>query len=223
MEWKKIREDAVILVIVVCFLWFLVFLVRSRTVADAWFPVPVAALAFKVLFCAWILAEIANSLWSRKNTVASSLDKGSFRVVVLSHFAVLFIIFACRSFQVAVLTGPLQYAGLALIAAGILFREWAIAILGNRFTVRVQVAGTQRLVTRGPYRYIRHPSYTGTLMTLTGLALAVGTWLAAIIVVILSLAAYEYRIRVEEEALRNAFGKEFEEYKKRTGKLFPKF
>ena len=80
-----------------------------------------------------------------------------------------------------------------------------------------------RLVTRGPYNYIRHPSYTGSLLILTGLSLTIGTWLGSLFAFVVSLIAHEYRIRVEEEALREAFGSDYEEYEKRTWKLFPGF
>jgi protein-S-isoprenylcysteine O-methyltransferase Ste14 len=94
---------------------------------------------------------------------------------------------------------------------------------GLNFTVKVQVRKKAKLVTQGPYRYIRHPSYTGSLLSFTAIPLTIGTWSGAILVLVLSWIVHQYRIRVEEEALQAAFGSEYEEYKKRTWKLFPGF
>jgi len=89
--------------------------------------------------------------------------------------------------------------------------------------VRVQVSEKAKLVTNGPHNYIRHPAYTGGILSLIGIPLAVGTWFGALVAIVVSWIAYQYRIRVEEEALQAAFGSEYEEYKKRTWKLFPGF
>jgi protein-S-isoprenylcysteine O-methyltransferase Ste14 len=98
---------------------------------------------------------------------------------------------------------------------------WAIYVLGKYFTVRVQVREKSRLITHGPYSRIRHPSYTGTLLTVLGIAIAVGTWFGAFFALSLKLIAYRYRINVEEQALQEAFGPEWDDYKKRTWKLIP--
>ena len=134
-----------------------------------------------------------------------------------------FLLLSCSVVRELVYSTDLQYSGLILLFLGIVLREWSIWILGRHFTVRVQVRKNAKLITQGPYKYIRHPSYTGSLLTFAGIPLAVGTWLGALIVLIIRLIAVQYRIRVEEEALQAAFGSEYEEYKKRTWKLFPGF
>ena len=110
-----------------------------------------------------------------------------------------------------------------MLISGILLREWSIWVLGKHFTVRVQVHDNAKLVTEGPYKYIRHPAYTGGFLTFSGIPLAIGTWSGVLVAIVVSMIAYLYRIRIEEEALQTAFGSEYEEYKKRTWKLFPGF
>ena len=78
-----------------------------------------------------------------------------------------------------------------------------------------------RIVRAGPYRYLRHPSYTGTLMILLGLGLASRTWLGTVIILALFSLVIGYRINVEEKALKAEFGKEYIEYAKKTKRLFP--
>jgi protein-S-isoprenylcysteine O-methyltransferase Ste14 len=80
-----------------------------------------------------------------------------------------------------------------------------------------------KLVTQGPYQYIRHPAYTDSLLAFAGIPLAIGTWSGVIVAIIVSWVVHQYRIRVEEEALQEAFGSEYEEYKKKTWELFPGF
>lgn len=190
---------------------------------NGWFPSQFAASAFIILFCIWIACELANNALSKKNSITSNQDRGSFRVVVMASWAAIFAIFIFRSLRIGIFEESLQYIGFILIAAGIVLREWAIYILGKQFTVRVQVREKAKLVMQGPYRYIRHPSYTGTLLTMVGIALAVGTWFGALFALALNLIAYRYRINVEEQALQEAFGPEWDDYKKRTWKLIPGF
>ena len=188
---------------------------------DYWFPSNFAASTFTFLFCAWILSEFINSLWSRKNSQSTNKDKGSYRIVIVASYAVLIIPFTLRNHEIGIFSGNLQYIGLIMLTAGILLREWSIWVLGKYFTVRVQVSENAKLVTEGPYKYIRHPAYTGGFLTFSGIPLAIGTWSGALIAVIVSMIAYQYRIGIEEEALQEAFGSEYEEYKKRTWKLLP--
>jgi protein-S-isoprenylcysteine O-methyltransferase Ste14 len=190
---------------------------------DKWFPSHFAASTFTFLFCAWILSEFINNIWSLKNSQTTNQDKGSHRIIVFTSYAMLFIVFVFRSFEIGTFNRDLQYVGFILIVAGIFLREWSIWVLGKHFTVRVQVRDNAKLVTQGPYKYIRHPSYTGGYLTFVGIPLAIGTWTGALVTIVVSMIAYLYRIRIEEEALQEAFGSEYEEYKKGTWKLFPGF
>jgi len=188
---------------------------------DGWFPSSSVASAFKALFSLWVLSEVVNNFWSRRNSGAKSQDRGSYWVVIGASGASVFGDFLFRSLGAWTFGGALQYAGLALMVAGIALREWSIWVLGKHFTVRVQVREKAELVTDGPYGYIRHPSYTGGLLTFFGIPLAIGSWAGLAFGLVVLLLAYEYRISVEENALRNAFGREYDAYKKRTWKLFP--
>jgi protein-S-isoprenylcysteine O-methyltransferase Ste14 len=224
IQGRGIFSDIQIVALAAFLVLFSISLLSHQMIfPDHWFPSSFAASSFTFLFCAWILSEFINSLWSRKNSQSTNKDKGSFRIVIVASYAVLFIAFMFRSSEIGVFSGSMQYVGFILIAAGIFLREWSIWVLGKHFTVRVQVRDKAKLVTQGPYRYIRHPSYTGGFLTFVGIPLAIGTWTGALVAIIVSMTAYQYRIRIEEEALHEAFGSEYEEYKKWTWKLFPGF
>jgi protein-S-isoprenylcysteine O-methyltransferase Ste14 len=114
-----------------------------------------------------------------------------------------------------------QWVGLALFLIGVLFREWAVISLGRAFTVVVEIKPDQSLITSGPYRWIRHPAYTGSIITLGGFGLASGSWLGATLAVAMTMIGFSYRVHVEEQAMLAAFGDEYQNYMRRTGRFFP--
>ena len=110
--------------------------------------------------------------------------------------------------------------GLVLALAGIGVRQYAVAALGRYFTTRVMTTPDQHVVETGPYRYVRHPSYTGLLMTVLGMVLLCANWLSVGCFVI-ALPGIAYRIQVEEQALSRALGDRYRDYMRRTKRLVP--
>lgn len=222
IQGREISKNIQIVALAAFSVEFAYILFHQRSIfPDHWFLSHFSALIFMFLFFSWVFSEFINSLWSRRNSLMTNKDKGSYRIVVMATYLALIIVFLLRSHDIGVFKGGLQNIGLILIIIGIILREWSIWTLGKHFTVRVQVSEEANLVTKGPYKNIRHPAYTGILLTFLGIPLAIGSWLGAVIALIVKLIAIEYRIRVEEGALEEAFGSQYEEYKKRTWKLFP--
>ena len=79
----------------------------------------------------------------------------------------------------------------------------------------------QTLVRRGPYRVLRHPSYTGLILIFAGFGLAIGSWLGAAAALVCITAGLLPRIRVEEAALAKTFGAEYTAYAGSTARLLP--
>jgi protein-S-isoprenylcysteine O-methyltransferase len=111
--------------------------------------------------------------------------------------------------------------GVVLLVAGTALRWAAIRALWSYFTVNVSILEGQRVIKRGLYRVVRHPSYTGLLLRYLGLGLSFANWLSAALVFLPLLFATLYRIRVEEAALREHFGEEYESYARATKRLVP--
>lgn len=111
--------------------------------------------------------------------------------------------------------------GTALIATGIVIRLSAVLTLKRAFTLHVQTTVGQQLVTSGLYHTVRHPAYSGSILSLFGVALALRNIVAVCLVPFCSLICYNTRIRVEEKALETQFGKEYADYKRSTYKLLP--
>jgi protein-S-isoprenylcysteine O-methyltransferase Ste14 len=116
---------------------------------------------------------------------------------------------------------PVFFVGIVLMFAGMALRLYSVALLGRYFTFEVAVHTDQPVIEIGPYRYIRHPSYAGALLTITGLGLALGNWAGLIALLGCMVVAYGYRIRIEESALVEALGEPYKKYIRRTRRLIP--
>jgi protein-S-isoprenylcysteine O-methyltransferase Ste14 len=118
--------------------------------------------------------------------------------------------------------GLVGRAGLALLVAGVAVRWRAIYTLGKFFTGTVLIREDHRLLRTGLYKHVRHPAYTGALLAHLGLGLSFSNWYSLGLSVVPYVLAAGYRIRVEERALGEAFGEEYEAYARGTKRLIPK-
>ena len=111
--------------------------------------------------------------------------------------------------------------GVALLVFGTAFRLWAIRTLDRAFSATVQIKEGQQLVTSGPYRWLRHPSYTGAWLAMIGAALLMHSYLGLVLMGPGMLLVYMRRIAVEERTLENAFGTNYQAMRKSTDRLVP--
>ena len=120
------------------------------------------------------------------------------------------------------LTLPAYFAkiGMLITAVGICIRIKAVLTLKKAFTLNVQISKEQQLITNGMYKFVRHPAYTGSILSLLGVSIALKNIPAILIVAICSFVCYQIRINVEEAVLQKYF-KEYNLYKEKTYKLFP--
>lgn len=112
-------------------------------------------------------------------------------------------------------------AGLVVVWLGLVIRVWAVVVLGRSFRTTVEVDAAQPVVSRGPYRWVRHPSYTGVLLIAAGYGLALGTWPGLAICLVLPVAALLRRIQVEEAELTRVLGDPYRDYRDHTKRLIP--
>jgi protein-S-isoprenylcysteine O-methyltransferase Ste14 len=111
--------------------------------------------------------------------------------------------------------------GLLLVWIGIGLALWAARTLGRFYRPVVAIDKHHEVVTAGPYRYVRHPLYAGSMLVMTGVGIALGNWLSLIVCVLMPLAAYVVRIRVEEAALEDALGDRYLTYEQGKARLVP--
>ena len=117
--------------------------------------------------------------------------------------------------------GPTGLAGPIVMWTGLAVRIWAIVVLGRSFRTTVEVDTGQQVVDRGPYRWVRHPSYTGILLLMAGLSLVYGNWPALAVLLVLPAGVLIHRIFVEEAALTEVIGRAYTDYAARTKRLVP--
>jgi len=111
------------------------------------------------------------------------------------------------------------FCGVVLVAAGLVFSVWARWHLGRNWSGEVTVKEGHTLIRTGPYRWLRHPIYTGILLALLGTALAIGA-ARGFIAAALILAGFVVKLRVEEARMRETFP-EYADYCRRTARLVP--
>lgn len=186
---------------------------------------PVYASIFWSTYILWLVMETIGSATKRSSDPAKTRDRGSYRLIltllwiaVALDFALSFVLpqAAIRWHRTWVFS-----LGILLMLAGLAFRFYAMSLLGRFFTYDVAVHAGQTIIEAGPYRYIRHPSYTGALITLIGLGLALGNWAGLLVLLTCMGIAYAYRMSVEEAALSTTLGEPYKQYMRRTRRLIP--
>lgn len=183
---------------------------------------PAAAALVSCALLGWLLLEMRLA---RRGGGGPDLDQGSRWAVLLGYAAaIVAAVVAALTSPPAVIPGPPWIPlvlGVAVIAAGLMLRVWAVRTLGRWFTYTVQVVPEQRVVAHGPYRRVRHPSYTGALLCSGGFGLSLGNWLSVALGALLPIPGVLYRVRIEERALLRAFGPEYADYRDHTKHLVP--
>lgn len=185
---------------------------------------PTYAAIFWSTFAVWAAFEAIGAFTTaRFGRGARSSDKGSSTALVLLTWIGIGLDFALSSQfpQAAIAWKKTFFVGIAFMLAGVTLRFYAMSVLGRSFTYYVAVQDEQTVVEVGPYRYIRHPSYTGALMIFAGMGLALGNWAGLLALLACVGMAYAYRMSVEESALVAALGEPYQRYMRRTRRLVP--
>ncbi|MBV8515972.1 MAG: isoprenylcysteine carboxylmethyltransferase family protein [Acidobacteria bacterium] len=182
-------------------------------------------MTFQWIFMLWGVSEIVLAIAKRSgSTGATRKDRGSLSLLWLAiggGIALAVWLAYAQLSPIALPRRTILAVAVSLLLAGVVLRVAAIATLKKSFTVDVAVRADQTIIQHGPYRWMRHPAYTGALLSFYGFALSFGDWLSVAAVVVPVTLAFAYRIRVEERALVEQFGREYEDYMRRTKRLVP--
>jgi len=180
-----------------------------------------ARLVFEAGVVAFAVGELSQAVKRRRD--ASRTDpRGELAFRVVFFAAILALPLAATLVPDAVLEG----AGVFVLGAvvgwlGLLLRWWSFAALGEYFTTVLQTSADQVVVDRGPYRFLRHPSYTGLLAAFLGGGLMFGNWVGALASFLLILVALVHRLRREERAMADALGDAYLDFAKGRARLIP--
>jgi protein-S-isoprenylcysteine O-methyltransferase Ste14 len=176
-----------------------------------------------VTVAAWALLELGVRVGeSFRGKGRRQRDRGTRILVALTLGAAFGTAAAGPSSQpLRTLASP-QAAGLVVLWLGLALRAWAIATLGDDFRTTVEVEPGQTVISAGPYRCVRHPSYTGLLLIAAGFAVGRSSWLSLAVCVVLLLPALVRRIHVEEAELDHVLGEAYRTYRSTTtARLIP--
>jgi protein-S-isoprenylcysteine O-methyltransferase len=180
--------------------------------------------AFWFSYLAWIAIELA--IWSRDlaRVKGKRNDRFSMLAIGASIGIGITLAFNAPRFAQAWIAAPPELLvgfGIAVIWAGIGLRLWAVRTLGRFFRVTVTVQDDHRLIDSGPYARPRNPSYTGAMITMAGVGIAMGHWLSLAAMILFPMLGFAWRIRVEEASLAARFGADYEVYRSRRWALVP--
>jgi protein-S-isoprenylcysteine O-methyltransferase Ste14 len=179
--------------------------------------------ALQLTLAGWAVLELWLRVRERLQGKGSTArDRATRALIALSLGAAIALaaLIASRPTPLRI-AGPHRAAGVIVIGLGLATRVWAIAALGRAFRTTVEVDPAQAIVSTGPYRWVRHPSYTGLLLIVAGVGLAAGNWLALGVCAVLPLPALLRRIHIEEAELTDVLGDRYRAYQAQTKRLIP--
>jgi len=179
---------------------------------------------FNIVCFAWMGSELALLILRRSKRKDQNRDSGSVVWLNLTVYgslslAIAFAVTGLGRVQHYILLLP--WIGLFLIIAGLAVRWTAILTLRKYFTVNVAIQPGQRVVKSGLFRFVRHPSYSGSILSFIGLVLTLSNWISTFVMLVPITLAFVKRIQIEERALIDAFGSDYKEYCRSTWRMFP--
>jgi protein-S-isoprenylcysteine O-methyltransferase Ste14 len=170
----------------------------------------------------WVALELRQSLTHRPEGVKTNWgSEVLFRIIVLAGALVAGVLPGVAQWATIRPAAVGDWIGLLLFWAGISLRFWSIRTLGRYFTVIVQTSSDQPVITDGPYRVIRHPSYAALILIVVGVGLFIGNWLSLVSLAAAMTGGLVFRIRVEERALLKNLGDGYRDYAATHKRLVP--
>lgn len=179
---------------------------------------------FTLTYLIWFVSEIVlNRMRRSVPSDKKNEDKNSMATIWITILMVIPLsIFIATYFHAPIFRNDrYDYVGLIVIGLGILIRFIAINSLGKFFTVDVTIRKHHQLKKDGLYKLVRHPSYSGSILSFVGFGISLNNWISLFVVTIAVFTAFMKRIRIEESVLQNQFGEEYTRYAKKTFRLIP--
>jgi protein-S-isoprenylcysteine O-methyltransferase Ste14 len=183
------------------------------------------AILWMSFYWAWVASEVVIAVATRTGKSGGKVrDRGS---QLILWMVILVSVTACEWMQ-RIMTANmfggaawLKTASVVALVAALAIRWTAAFTLGKSFSANVAIRESQKMMRRGLYRLVRHPSYLGLLMVFVAIGIHSRNWTSFVVAIVPTTAALIYRIQVEEMALREAFGAEYVQYSRVTKRLVP--
>ena len=179
---------------------------------------------YQIIYFIWFLSELYLNRFVRAGkTDKKYADKNTESYVWITIVVSIIIgVFVSVNFIHPIIPGDLlTLIGVIILVIGMIFRFVAIIQLGRFFTVNVTIRTGHQLVQSGLYKYLRHPSYSGSLLSFLGFGISLNNWLSLAIVILPTFFAFIYRMKIEEKVLTEQFGKQYQDYINSTKRIIP--
>ncbi len=181
-------------------------------------------ITFVIIWSIWFISELLLNTFFHSTNNKDDQDKGSMRIIWITigisiNLGIIISFFFKFPLSKLII---IPYTGLLLITTGMIFRFIAVWSLGKFFTVNVIIQENHKIITRGVYKIIRHPSYLGSLVSFIGFGISLNNWISLTMIVIPITIAFIHRIEIEERLLLKQFEVDYSEYMKKTYRLLPK-
>ncbi len=194
-------------------------------IGERWFNGSLQAIFYNLGIIIWFASELIIFTLTGK---ADKKDRGSKTFDQLSVYAVmaenilscLLALASVQYFQTNI-SSAFAWVGIIVLYTGVFFRCYAVWTLKRFFTFTVKIKAGHKIIKEGPYAYLRHPTYTGSILSLLGMQVGIKSLLGLLIVLITVMLVYGFRIHIEERALIENFGQEYETYQKETKRIIP--
>ncbi len=187
------------------------------------FDTPLTAFLFSATLFVYMWMESRYKIRAPQNAVRER--KKTFMPLAVAIPISLLSPLLCGFLKLGVIRGDGRTAAIVLgfifFIGGRLLRLWAQLQMGRLYIGEAAVQQGHRVVQSGPYRWIRHPGYTGGTLSAIGIGLALSTWLGAFIAGAVLIAAYIMRIPLEEALLVRELGDDYRSYMTRTKRFVP--
>ncbi len=191
----------------------------------AWFQSTPEAACFWLAYAACIVPELIGDRFQSAGAGDRRQDRGSKRIIVAGTTVSLILAFNLAVFlpglSISGKADAMLLAGTVLTILGIAFRWYAIRTLGRFFTRDVAIRENHVIIRNGPYRTLRHPSYSGYVLAMLGIGVALDNWAALLALLSINLAVYAHRISIEEAVLVENFGEAYRLYQQETNRIIP--
>ena len=194
-------------------------------IGQKWFCSETQAVVYNLGLILWIGSELGIFLLSRrsdkKDRQATVYDNMSICGVMAANIiSCLLVLLGTQYLQIKLPSG-VATVGTILLYCGIALRVYSVWTLRKYFTVSVEIKTEHKIIKEGPYQYVRHPSYSGSILSLIGMQIGLRSPVGFAVSLVLAFFAYTYRIHVEEAAMTDSFGTKYKDYKKMTKRIIP--
>jgi protein-S-isoprenylcysteine O-methyltransferase Ste14 len=180
------------------------------------------AIAFWIVYV-WAFIAEGKLIRASASSPPNPQDGGTMRIILIANQSALALAFILSCLPWLLLPSPRAalVAGTVLLLVGGVIRRICFRTLGRHFTGVVVVTADQPVIERGPYRWVRHPSYTAGIILFLGIGVALGSGLSIAVLMALTSWAYSHRVRAEERALLETIGEPYRAYMARTKRFIP--